>query len=253
MSLSAGSAIQQALLMLGVYDPGETPSVSEQNDLLLVLNNLIDNWSQERANIPVILVIAHALTSGSATYTLGPAGSFSSIRPIRITSAGSLVPSAANTGTFVREPIRMVSQEEFAQIVDKSASSQRIEMAYFDYQFPLASINVWPTPGFTGTPTQLELGVWQALADFADLTTVVVTPPGYDRGIVENFAVEIAPQYPGIGQLPPDLLRRAEEAKAAWRQLNMQPVGMPGGGLTSAISVQQPNVPAAGAGQAPTP
>jgi hypothetical protein len=58
MSLSAQSAIQQALLLLGVYDPGETPSTSEQNQNLLILNSMLLGWFNEQAQSIAILLAA---------------------------------------------------------------------------------------------------------------------------------------------------------------------------------------------------
>lgn len=48
MSLTGGAAIQAALLQLGVYDPGETPSTSEQDACLLILNQMLANWYNEQ-------------------------------------------------------------------------------------------------------------------------------------------------------------------------------------------------------------
>ena len=48
MSLTGGAAIAAALLQLGVYDPGETPSTSEQNACLLILNQMMASWYNEQ-------------------------------------------------------------------------------------------------------------------------------------------------------------------------------------------------------------
>jgi len=224
MSLSLTSLAQQALLMLGVYDPGEIPSTSELNDLLLVANNMLDNYSLERVNIPVIVTTSANLVSGTATVLFG-SGAFAT-RFVRLDTANILVPSAAVSGTFTTEPCRIVSQKEFTQESDKAAASQVPQILYYDYQFPVATGNLWPTPFFTGTAIKLEVGGWQSLAEFPDLTTVVVTPQGLDRMLVQNFACEIFPQYPSA-QMPPRLEQDAAEAKAAFRAMNASNFGQP--------------------------
>lgn len=226
MSLTGGSAIQQALLMLGVYDPGEQPSTSENNNDLLVLNNLMDNWSLERVNIPVIVVATAALANGTISYTFGPAGTFGT-RYIRIDTVGILVPSAAVSGSFTRTPCKVVSQEEYQSEFDKGALSQTPKIFYYDYQFPTATGKLWPAPGFSGTAMELEVGGWQALANFPDTVTTVNTPQGYDRAIVLNLACELVAQYPGVGQLSDRLVQDAAEAKAAIRAMNASNFGMP--------------------------
>jgi len=225
MSLSLTSLAQQALLMLGVYDPGEIPSSSELNDLLLAANNMLDNYSLERVNIPVIVTVSANLTNGTPTVTFGPAGTFGT-RYLRLDTANILVPSAAVSGTYTTEPCKIVSEKEFSMQSDKAAASQVPQILYYDFQFPTATANLWPTPFFTGTAIKLEVGGWQALANFPDLTTVVVTPQGLDRMLVQNFACEIFPQYPAA-QMPPRLEQDAAEAKAAFRAMNASNFGQP--------------------------
>ena len=212
--------------MLAVYDPGETPSASESAQLLLALNNMVDNWSLERANIPVIVVATHALTDAVAAYTFGPAGTFGT-RYMRLDDVGILVPSAAVSGQFSRTPVRIVPQREFQSQVDKTALSTSPQIFYYDFAFPVATGNLWPAPHFTGTALQLEVSGWQALANFPDLTTSVATPQGLDRSLVMCFALEVASQYPGIAKVDQTLMDAAREAKAAFRAMNVSNYGQP--------------------------
>lgn len=233
MSLSLTSLAQQALLMLQVYDPGEAPSTNELNDLLLVANNMLDNWSLERINIPVIVIATHALTGGTATYTFGPASTFGT-RYLRIQTVGII-----NSG--VRTPVKLVSQEQYQAHFDKTASTITPEEFYYDYQFPVATGYLWPVPSNTAT---LEVGGWQALQQFADTTTAINLPQGFDRMLVQCFALEIAPQYPGVAVVSPQLIQNAAEAKAAFRSMNasnmMNPNQPPQTGSLSAVPAAPP-------------
>jgi hypothetical protein len=65
MSLTGGAAIQAALLQLGVYDPGETPSTSEQNNCLLIINEMLASWFNEQAQALTVL-LAEQNKSGNA-------------------------------------------------------------------------------------------------------------------------------------------------------------------------------------------
>jgi hypothetical protein len=56
MSLTGGAAIQAALLQLGVYDPGETPSTSEQNQCLLIANEMLTGWYNEQVQALTVLL-----------------------------------------------------------------------------------------------------------------------------------------------------------------------------------------------------
>jgi hypothetical protein len=56
MSITATAAINAALLQLGVFDPGETPSTSEYNAALLIANEMLANWYNEQAQAIAVLL-----------------------------------------------------------------------------------------------------------------------------------------------------------------------------------------------------
>jgi hypothetical protein len=249
MSLSGGTLLNAAVERLGRLYPGESLSSSEQTDFLAVANSMIDNWSLERINVPVVVVSAVALTSGTAAYTFGAGGSFGSTRFIRIDTVGLLLPSAAIAGTFVRFPIRNVSQQEYQAYPEKTRAVQIPELFYYDYQFPTATGNLAGTPTFTGTAPKLEIGGWQALAEFPDLTTVVNTPQGLDEALITNLAIRLAPLLSVSAS--GELIEAAKESKAAVRAMNASnfsnPGAPPGTGQLSAADPMGPPPPKPGA------
>lgn len=249
MSLTGGTLLNAAVERLGRLYPGESLSSSEQTDFLAVANNLVDNWSLERLNIPVIVVASAALTSGTAAYTFGAAGTFGTTRFLRLDSAGILVPSAAITGTYIRVPVAIKSQREFQAFPEKSALAQVPQIFYYDYQFPVATGNLAPTPNFTGTAIKLELGGWQALANFPDLVTTVNTPQGLDEALITNLAIRLAPLLSVSAS--PELVQAAKETKAALRAMNdsnfQNPAAAPPGSALDAIPSAAPPQPHQGA------
>jgi hypothetical protein len=67
---------------------------------------------------------------------------------------------------------------------------------YCDYAMPVATVFVFPRPRFTGSPApQLELYTWVPLQQFADLVTSYALAPGYERAVIYNLAVELAPEF----------------------------------------------------------
>lgn len=242
MSLTGGALLNAAVERLGRLYPGESLNSTEQTDFLAVANSMIDNWSLERINIPVIVVSSQALTNLVATYTFGPGGSFGTTRFLRLDSCGILVPSAAIAGTFIRVPVEIVSQQKFQAEPEKSALVQIPRLFYYDFQFPTATGNLAPTPNFTGTATKLEVGGWQALANFPDLVTTVNTPQGYDEALITNLAIRLAPLL--SVQASAELVEAAKESKAALRAMNASNFGNPAtpppSGPTDAIPPAQP-------------
>src|SRR5579872_1151361 len=141
MSLTGGALLNAAVERLGRLYPGESLNSTEQTDFLAVANSMIDNWSLERLNIPVIVVASAALSNGVAAYTFGAGGTFGTTRFLRLDSCGILVPSAAIAGTFIRVPCEIVSQQKFQSYPEKSAAVQIPQMFYYDFQFPVATGN----------------------------------------------------------------------------------------------------------------
>lgn len=246
MSLNGGSLLNSAVERLGRLYPGESLSSSEQTDFLTVANSMVDNWSLERLNIPVVVVASAALVSGTAAYTLGPGGTFGSTRFLRLDSAGILLPSAAIAGTYIRVPVEIVSQQKFQAFPEKTALAQIPEMFYYDYQFPTATGTLAPTPNFTGTATKLELAGWQALANFPDLVTTVNTPQGYDEALITNLAIRLAPLLSVSASA--ELVNAAQQSKAAIRAMNISNFGNPAAPPPSSALDAIPAAPAPPAG-----
>ncbi len=84
MSYSAQSLITQAAKLALIIGQGQTLNTSENNAALPLLNNIIENWSRQRLQIPSVLNTEVTLTPGQQTYTVGPGGYFNIERPYRI-------------------------------------------------------------------------------------------------------------------------------------------------------------------------
>lgn len=229
MSMSGGTAISLALQEIGRLFPGEVPNTSEYITGLLLLTNMLDNWSLERLNIPVIVLVSEAW-SGIQSGTFGPAGLFGT-RFLRVDTVNYV-----NGGSF---PLKIVSEKEYLAHFDRdTASSVTAEEFYYDNQFPVATGYTWPVP----TGGDLLVGGWQALAHFPDTTTTVNTPQGYDRAIISNLAMELLSIYAVPLAKVQQITTLAAEAKAAIRAMNASNFQMPGqpppGGPVNAIPAQ---------------
>jgi hypothetical protein len=93
---------------------------------------------------------------------------------------------------------------------------------YYDQAVPTGKVYLWPTPNASST---IDLWLYSALSQFADLTTSVDIAPGYLRAMIYNLAVEVASQFGSV--VRPEVAQIAAEAKAAIRMLNGAEPGMP--------------------------
>jgi len=89
---------------------------------------------------------------------------------------------------------------------------------YYDNQFPLGVINVFPVPNITYT---LFWDSFAQLTEFPDLTTDITFPPGYMLALKTNLAVYCKPYF-ATAQLDPDIRQQARESKGAIKRANVR-------------------------------
>lgn len=180
---TARKIIKKAMQKTGVLVKSETPDDDEANDALDALNALIDSWSNDSANITTRVRETFPLTSAK-TYTIGVGQDFDTARPMQIVEAFT---SLSVTDT----PILIVNQEEYDSISYKDAVGQPSALTY-DSGFPTGLITIYPTPDASYTLTILSE---KALTGFATLDTELTLPNGWERALVYNLAIELAPEY----------------------------------------------------------
>jgi hypothetical protein len=197
--------INGALRSLGVIASGESPATEESADALTALNDMIASWSA--IGLPIYFVSKDTVAlTGAASYTLPT-------RPTRIKSAAVL----ATNGTNMSVPV--VAAEDWAGVPDKTRTGIFAEALYCDFAYPTPSVYLTPKPT-TGT---LELYCYHPLPSTNALTDTVTLPPGYQRALRFNLAVDLAGEYGRTAS--PELLSAAGESKAAITGLNALVLG----------------------------
>ena len=85
---TANELISRSLRLMGVQGVGRrTLTANEAADGLEALNGMLESFSLERMMVYQILEENFPLVAGTASYTIGSGGTFSTIRPIKIESA----------------------------------------------------------------------------------------------------------------------------------------------------------------------
>lgn len=220
---------------LGALTTGESPSSAEETDALTLLNAMIDSWSTERLNIFSIVQSVHALTTTQQSYTIGSGGDFNVTRPVRYERASIRMPNTGGSG-YRYEPVEIIDALGWSQIVGRSTTDVVPTTLFPDMAFPLTTLYLWPIPTFSTISPYLALWTWTQLQQFADIATTSYTfPPGYERALKLNFALEAASMF---GIVPTQqLVQQAIEAKAAIRMLNAAaPGATPISGQVNAVA-----------------
>lgn len=208
--------IQDALELLGVYGPGDTISAADGARMLSVLNDMLDVWSNESLACFAELTQSFALVVNKSQYTVGPGGDINGARPLKIIEApGGAFLLDTNNNRYL---MTVVDQMTWNLQTTAVANSNLPDLMFYDPQYPLGIINIWPTPAMSYTcsfTSYLQLG------DFASLGATFSLPPGYKRAITTNLAISGKPYFTG-SQLDPDVREEARTTKGSVKRNNMR-------------------------------
>lgn len=211
--MNAGDLIASSLRLINVLASGETPSGAESTDALMILNQMLDTWNADRLMIYTIKIEDFPLTVGQQTYTMGAGGNFNTARPARIERMG--IVSLNNPAQPLELPLEMLTDTGWAAIPVKVIQSSLPQKVYDDGAYPLRNLNFWCIPNVA---VNARIYSWNALSQFADLTTDYTFPPGYLRALRYNLGMDLAPEF---GAIPsPSVAATAQASKAAIESIN---------------------------------
>lgn len=217
---TALDVIVDAFAMLGVYQTGDTITSADQTLGLQVLNDMLDTWSTESLATFCILENNFPTVPGQQSYTIGPSGAnITATRPIRILEdPGTAFVRDANNNDY---PIEVWPRDKWNTIGSKLVTGNIPEVLFYDPQFPLGVINLFPVPNLSGYTVYFDS--YQQLGAFATVGATFAFPPGYKRAMGTNLAVELKPYYVD-GNLDPVIIKSANETKAAIKRANRRDV-----------------------------
>lgn len=210
--MTAREMISSSLRLIGVLASGESPNSNEANDALSVFNQMLGSWSNENLVINQKVREEFTLTPNTSSYTWGTGGTFNSTRPIEVLEAKLEL----QTSEPQEIPLRILTTKEYADIGLKETSSTYPHAVYFDGAYPLLGVTFYPVP------SSAEKAVFYSLKPFSTLTlnTELSFPPGYERAIRFNLAIDLCSEY---GAQPSQLvLKTAIDSKAEIKRKNIQ-------------------------------
>jgi hypothetical protein len=201
--------IKSSMRLIGAIATGETPTADEANDGLLVLNDMLENWSTESLSVWKTRNVSFNTVAGQAQYTIGPAGNFNSVRPIDIDDAYC-------TFGGVDFPIKIISQEQYNQVNLKTMQQPIVERLLYVNEFPLGVITLWPVPSAV---IPLVLTVRDNIQGPVTLGSSLIGPPGYAKALRFCLAVEMAPEF-GL-EPSATVVQVAADSKADYKRTNL--------------------------------
>jgi hypothetical protein len=226
MAGTALEIIKRSLRLLGVEASGETPGVNESNEALTVLNQMIEQWSNEKLMLYTLVNNLFAVTAGTTTYTMGPVGSGATwessqaVRPMQIQRYAGFI-RANQSGLNTDYAMDYYPNDRFQNIFQKDISTNYPYAWTCDWAYPIATVRIYPKPTIT---TQFGLTEYAQLTKFNSLTDQIVMPPGYEAALAWNLCLDLAPEY-GV-EPSAVVIDRAKETKFVIKRANAQPVLM---------------------------
>jgi hypothetical protein len=205
--------IQEALEGIGEYSPGESITDADVERSKTVLNDMLDQWSNESLACYAFKTQSILLQNNKSRYTIGPSvlADINSERPLRLEQM-FLTDALGNT-----YPVNLVTQYDFNLIGNRMVTSQIPCVAWYDPQDPIAAINVFPVP--VQPLYTLYFTSYLQLTEFPDLVTQIDFPTGYVRMIKTNLMLALCPYFGKM--VPPDIRAIAEESRGSVKRKNI--------------------------------
>ena len=200
--------------LINALGSGEGASAEQQSDMLLALNAMLDSWNTERLVIFSVERQTFTLTAGLNPHTIGPTGNIAVARPVKIDHASII-------DNNLEYPMEQLNLARYQALPDKNTQSTIPDSYWYDPRLDgsgRARLYLWQVPSTANT---IALYLWTPLSAAMTWAASVSFPPGYERAIVYNLALEIAPE---LARNPSEaVVHTAIESKAAIKSINIQP------------------------------
>lgn len=210
---TAADLVKSSLRLAGIIASGETPSSSEQSDSIDVLNDILEEWSNDGYILYEKTIEEFTFVPSQGLYTIGSGANFNTTRPMQILEA--LVKEASDD---FETRIRIYNTQEWAEVGLKSTESELPVGVFYNSKFPNGELNFWPVPSVANT---LILYSLKPLSSVVAATTLSY-PPGYNKALKYTLATELAPEFGRPSN--PKIEDVATKAKAAIQRSNFEPV-----------------------------
>ena len=219
------SIITRAVRLLGAVAQGTPLPAGDAADGLTALNSMLEAWNINSLNVYTKNFNVYTLIVGKQTYTIGPTGDIQVAPQLRPTTIDRALLRVLSTVPNIELPIKMVEDEEWSEIAVKTLSSTYPTRMYSTGDFPNMTLYLWPIPS---EANQLILWTWNQVLAVADINTDLSLPPGYERAIIYNLAMELSAEYglmpsPVVSQIAVDSLAQVKRINSIPLYLDCDP------------------------------
>lgn len=213
------SLVTAALLKAGVTAKGRPPDSFDLSSALSDLNDMIAAWNTERWIIWDLLDVSF-ISTGAATYSIGPGGNYDIPRRPDALRAGYVRQLNTTSGQRINTPLKIIpSREEFSRLSLPTLVSFP-QALFLDSSYPLGLIHSYPLPN--AAIYEIHVIIPNHIIAVVAGTNLSVLPPHYIPAFKFNLARILRQGY-GKGSKPDiELNRLANYYRDAVIQSNIQ-------------------------------
>lgn len=193
--------ITGASRLIGVTFKSEALDSDEAADGLVSLNDMLSSWSNNGLLVPYRTWESFNV-SGASFYSIGAGQTLNTVRP-------SFIRAAFIRSGNVDYSMECITDEQYESITFKSITSPFPDYLTYDNGYPYGKIRMYPQ---LSPSAELHLLTEKPLTSFATLTTTVDLPPGWNKALRFNLAIDMAPEY-GV-EVPASVVKGASDSKA---------------------------------------
>lgn len=216
--------IEAALNELGEYEAGEMLAPEDTALALTIFNDFIDALNADNAVVYAITRTTWPLVANTTTYAVG-VGAVVNVPQMR---SADDIQGIGFINNAMTPPVTELSvglpltEQAFMGLPQKGMASPFPQYWYYKPTLPTGTLSPWPVP----TSANL-LGLMyhsQRLAEYTNLTDLILMPYGYRRWFRKALAIELAPAFGA--QASPELTRGAAMAEMIAKRANKKPMDM---------------------------
>lgn len=198
VAVTGETVVKAALLKAGVTGKGRQPDAFDSQNALDDLNDMIASWNIQRW-INWGLLDKGIVSTGAASYTIGPGGDINMVRAPRNLKAG-YVKQLVNSGLPVNTPLEIIpSMEQYSRLSLPSLVSFPLYLFLDTTPWPLCVIKPYPLPN--ASIYEIHVIVQNPITMIELATDLTILPDFYIPAFKFNLAKRARQAY-GRGKTP---------------------------------------------------
>jgi hypothetical protein len=216
LAYTVRSLILDALVEIGVLEPGEQASGPQGDIGLRRVQSMIDSWAADRLTLSLQLRTTFTWPASTSSVQVGTGQTVNMDRPVWLNAISYVIPGSSPQ---IEVPIGIMDEDAFSGLSIKSLVSSLPTQSFYQTNLndPNGTLFLWPQP----QSLTIVLYTPQAVGVPATLNSIIQGPPGYQDAFLYQLAMRLCTPF-GV-TVPPLLPTMARVAFENMKRPNVDP------------------------------